>query len=105
MAMPSLLAAFIVFVIAVTAMAIGVLVSGRKLAKSCGGLADAVEGDLLGGACVCARKDADICASDDGNEMVLLAELGNPKRKDYFRSSRENGGDGGTARRLDKFDV
>ncbi|MDP7062538.1 MAG: hypothetical protein QF489_06370 [Planctomycetota bacterium] len=103
--MPSLLAAFIVFVIAVTAMAIGVLVSGRKLAKSCGGLADAVEGDLLGGDCVCARKDADICASDDGNEMVLLAELGNPKRKDYFRSSRENGGDGGTARRLDKFDV
>ncbi|MCP4092628.1 MAG: hypothetical protein GY747_04185 [Planctomycetes bacterium] len=103
--MPTMLAAFVVFVIALTAMAIGVLLSGRKLAKSCGGLADAVEGDLLGGDCVCSRKDADICASDEGNEMVLLAELGNPKRKDYFRSSRENGGDGGAAQRLDEFNV
>jgi len=102
--MTTLLLAFAVFVLAVLGMAVGVLVSGRKLAKSCGGSADAVEGDLLGD-CVCARKDADICASDEGNELVLLAELGNPKRKDYFRSSRENGGDGGAAARLDQFEV
>ena len=104
MVMTTLLLAFAVFVIAVVAMAVGVLLSGRKLAKSCGGAADAVESDLLGGDCVCSRKDADICASDEGNELVLLAELGNPKRKDYFRSSRENGG-GGAAERLDQFEV
>jgi hypothetical protein len=38
------------------------------------------------GECVCARKDADICASDDGNELVMLAELGNPKRQLYNAS-------------------
>lgn len=103
--MTTLLLAFAVFVIAVLAMAVGVLVSGRKLAKSCGGSADSLESDLLGHDCVCARKDADICASDEGNEMVLLAELGNPKRKDYFRASRENGGSGGAAARLEEFDV
>jgi hypothetical protein len=103
MAMTTLLLTFVVFVVAVLAMAVGVLVSGRKLAKSCGGSADHVEGDLLGD-CVCSRKKADICASDAGNEMVLLAELGNPRRKDYFRDSREKGG-GGAAERLDKYEV
>jgi len=102
--MTTLLLTFAVFVIAVLAMAVGVLLSGRKLAKSCGGASAAVEGDLLGGDCVCSRKDADICASDDGNEMVLLAELGNPKRKDYFRASRE-GKQGGAAERLEDFEV
>ena len=104
-AMATLLLAFVVFVSAVLAMAVGVLLSGRKLAKSCGGSADSVEEGLLGNDCVCSRKDADICASDEGNEMVLLAELGNPKRKDYFRASRESGGSGGAAARLDEFEV
>jgi len=73
-----LLTAF-AFVVIVTAMSVGVWVSGKKLAGSCGGKTPD-EADLLG-ECVCARKEADICASDDGNELVMLAELGNPTRK------------------------
>ena len=68
-------------------MAIGVLLAGRNLASSCGGLATAI-GEHLGD-CSCARKEADICASDDGNELIKFAEIGNPKRKDYFKSERE----------------
>ena len=85
--METLLAAFAVFAVAVGAMALGVVLSGRKLSGSCGGVANG-SGEELGD-CVCARKEADICASDDGNELVKLAELGNPKRKDYFKSERE----------------
>jgi len=88
--MTTILLGFAVFAVAIVAMAVGVIVNGKKLAKSCGGSAEAVETDLLGD-CVCVRKDADICASDEGNEMVLLAELGNPKRKDYFKQVREGG--------------
>lgn len=85
--MEQLLATFAVFVIAVGAMAIGVLVSGRNLKSSCGGLAT-IDGEHLGD-CSCARKEADICASDEGNELIKLAEIGNPKRKDYFKAERE----------------
>lgn len=88
--MTTVLITFVFFALAVTAMAVGVIVKGQSLAKSCGGSADQVESDLLGD-CVCSRKDADICASDEGNELVLLAELGNPKRKDYFKKTREDG--------------
>ena len=88
--MTTILLTFVLFALAVTAMAVGVLVKGQQLAKSCGGSADQVESDLLGD-CVCARKEADICASDEGNELVMLAEIGNPKRKDYFRKEREGG--------------
>ena len=88
--MTTLLLAFALFALAVTAMAVGVLVKGQRLAKSCGGSAEQVEQDLLGD-CVCARKEADICASDEGNELVKLAEIGNPQRKDYFRQEREGG--------------
>ncbi len=85
--MATLLLAFAVFAIAVIAMAVGVMVKGSSLSSSCGGSSDSVEGDLLGD-CVCSRKAAEICASDEGNELVLLAELGNPKRKDYFKKVR-----------------
>lgn len=89
--MTTLLLTFLIFGLAVLGMAVGVLLSGRKLAKSCGGAGEDLEAGLLGTDCVCARKDADICASDEGNELVMLAELGNPKRKDYFKSQRESG--------------
>lgn len=88
--MTTILLAFTLFALAIMAMAVGVLVKGQRLAKSCGGSADQVEADLLGD-CVCARKEADICASDEGNELVMFAEIGNPKRKDYFRKEREGG--------------
>lgn len=83
-----LLLGFAVFAVAVGAMALGVVLSGRKLSSSCGGLA--TQGGELLGECSCARKEADICASDDGNELIKLAEIGNPKRKDYFRGERES---------------
>jgi len=87
--MATLFLSFTVFAVAVAAMAVGVLLSGRHLKGSCGGAAAAAGDDSLLGDCVCARKEADICASDEGNDLVLLAELGNPSRKDYFREQRQ----------------
>jgi hypothetical protein len=84
----TILLTFMLFAVALTAMAVGVLLSGRHLKGSCGGAANDVAEDSLLGDCVCARKEADICASDEGNEFVMLAELGNPSRKDYFREQR-----------------
>ena len=82
-----ILLAVAVFAVAVAAMSLGVLLSGRKLSASCGGRSGEGAEDL-GADCVCARKTADICASDD--ELVKLAEIGNPKRKDSFRMERES---------------
>ena len=62
-------------------MSIGLLMSGKRLKGSCGGKTPD-ENDLLGN-CICSRKEADICASEDGNELVMLAELGNPKRNPH----------------------
>lgn len=84
----TLLATFTVFTVALGAMALGVLLTGRKLAGSCGGVA-AKEGLEAIGDCSCRRKEADLCASDEGNELLVYAEIGNPKRKDYFKSERE----------------
>ncbi len=79
--------AFLVFLLAVAGMAVGVVVAGKRLSGSCGG-AMGPDGEALGD-CLCARKQNDICASDEGNELVKLAELGYPKRKDYYRAERE----------------
>ena len=84
-AMETIFLAAAVFGLALAAMSVGVVFSGRKLSSSCGGLATK-EGELLGD-CHCAKKEADVCASDD--ELVRLAEIGNPKRKDTFRKERE----------------
>ncbi|MBC8328404.1 MAG: hypothetical protein H8E31_06615, partial [Planctomycetes bacterium] len=55
-----------------------------------GGGARGAAGEPLGD-CLCARKQNDLCASDAGNELVRLAEIGYPARKDYFRAEREGG--------------
>ncbi len=82
------LAAFVVFALAVAAMAVGVIFSGKQLSGSCGGTGgDGGEG----GDCLCVRKQNDLCPSEPGNELVKLAELGYPQRKDYFRGEREAG--------------
>ena len=72
------LAAFIIFGLAVLGMAVGVIFSDRKLQGSCGGVA--ADGSSLGD-CLCERKKKDIRASDEGNELIQVAELGWPKRK------------------------
>ncbi len=87
--MLTFLLSFGIFVLAVAGMAVGVLIAGKRLSGSCGG-AMGPDGEALGD-CLCARKENDLCASDEGNELVKLAELGYPKRKDYFRDQREAG--------------
>ena len=71
---------FVFFCLAVLAMAVGVIVKGKSLAGSCGGKITIDEGLED---CVCVRKEADMCASDEENDLVRLAQLGNPSRKDF----------------------
>lgn len=68
-------------------MAVGVVFTGRRLSGSCGGVG--ANGEELGD-CSCARKENDICASDDDTGLIGMAELGYPKRalKDHTGHSR-----------------
>ena len=60
------------------AMAVGILLTGKKLRGSCG--QDSQSEDLSCG--VCAKQEHDVCASsDDNGELVRLATLGAPNRK------------------------
>ncbi|MDA1259788.1 MAG: hypothetical protein O3A20_04125 [Planctomycetota bacterium] len=70
---------FILFTVAVAAMAVGVMLSGRKLASSCGGLS-AMSGEESGD-CGCARKAADLCGEDADHELVAMAEVGWPMKR------------------------
>ncbi|MCH2101464.1 MAG: hypothetical protein MK209_06045 [Planctomycetes bacterium] len=72
------IAAFFIFMFAVAGMAVGVIFSDRKLQGSCGGVA--ADGNTLSD-CLCERKKKDMCASDEGNELIKVAEMGWPKRK------------------------
>ncbi|RMH03866.1 MAG: hypothetical protein D6702_04800 [Planctomycetota bacterium] len=76
------LLSFLAFVLAVALMAVGVVVAGKRLHGSCGGVVGP-DGEEIGD-CLCARKQVGICASAEGNELVQLAELGYPQRKDHF---------------------
>lgn len=87
------LLAFAVFALAFAGLAVGVMCGRRPLRGSCGGAGDAAAGDD----CLCARKANDLCASDEGNELVVLAELGYPRRKDYFAAARGASPAGGAA--------
>ena len=69
--MVEILAAMLFFGLCFAMMSIGVIVSNRRLKGSCGGAAEA---DL--GCGVCARKDNDVCPSDD--ELVRIAQIGHP---------------------------
>ncbi len=67
-----------VFGLAVFGMAVGVIFSDRKLQGSCGGVAG--DGTTLGD-CLCERKKQDLCGAEEGNDLVLVAELGWPQRR------------------------
>lgn len=84
--------AFLLFCGAVAAMAVGVLMSGRNLSSSCGGLSAKTGEDL--GDCVCARKAADLCGDDADHELVKMAEAGWPKKRPPHRHDDDRGGTG-----------
>ncbi len=79
------LVAFGLFALAMAAMGVGVMVSGRKLSTSCGGLSK--QGEAIGD-CSCARKRADLCTDGPEQELVDLAEIGWPMKRSRVRHER-----------------
>ena len=75
--MSTFLFTFLVFAVAILAMSVGVLVSGRRLSGSCGGV-DALS-EMLGD-CFCVRKARALCSADDDSGLLGMAELGYPNR-------------------------
>jgi len=70
-----------VFAVAMTGMAVGVILSNRALRGSCGG--ESVrngDGEVL--SCgACPKKESDVCPSDE--PLVALAQIGNPNPKHH----------------------
>lgn len=81
------LLAFVLFSTAVAAMAVGVMLSGRKLSSSCGGLSKLGEASTD---CSCARKRADLCGDGADHELVELAEVGWPMKRTQHRHERSS---------------
>lgn len=73
-----ILAAIVFFGLCMAMMGVGLIFSGRELKGSCGGAADLDE-DLACG--VCAKKDAEVCPSDD--ELVRLAQISHPNPRHH----------------------
>jgi hypothetical protein len=73
------LVAFGLFALAVAAMGVGAMFTGRKLSGSCGGMS---ANGQAGADCSCARKEAELCTDGPEQELVDLAELGWPQRRD-----------------------
>jgi hypothetical protein len=73
------LIAFGLFSLAVAAMGVGVMLSGRRLSTSCGGLSK--QGEAIGD-CSCARKKAELCTDGPDQELVDLAEVGWPLKRE-----------------------
>lgn len=67
-----------IFGCAMTGLALGVLLSNRKLAGSCGGMS-AIDAQYHGGeaSCgACVKQQADLCPTDDA--LVRVAQVGHP---------------------------
>ena len=65
--METIFAAFALFVLAVTGMAVGVIVKGKRLAGSCGGRGP--DGRPLAD-CLCAREKRETCDKLPAAELV-----------------------------------
>ena len=66
-----------VFTLCFVAMAAGVLIRGNSLKGSCGGAAEVLGEESCG---ACAKKENEICPTDDETGLVAIAEIGNPAR-------------------------
>ena len=69
--------AFGLFLLAVAGMAVGVILAGKRLNRSCGGVDPS--GENLGD-CLCARREAEVCPSEDESGLVEISQLGYPGR-------------------------
>lgn len=65
-----LLLAMVFFGLCMAGLGVGLIVQGKELQKSCGGVAET----LGGGDCACARKEAELC----GDPLVELAQIAHP---------------------------
>ncbi len=73
--MATMLITLVLFGLCMAGMAVGVLVSDRELQGSCGGVVDAQGHDVV--SCgACAKKEAEVCPSDD--PLVALAQIAHP---------------------------
>ena len=73
------LAALVAFGLVMTGMAIGVIVSDRRIAGSCGGLAN-MQDDFGEPMCECGAKPGESCGRDDDDfDDGLSDEFGNPQ--------------------------
>jgi hypothetical protein len=73
--MAVVLLTFSLFALAMMGMSIGVIISNRSLAGSCGGIA-ALEDNGESSCGACGKKAAEMCPTDD--ELVRLAQIAHP---------------------------
>lgn len=75
--MTTILVTMAFFALFITAMSIGLIVKGKILQGSCGGVQPLAE--KAGFECgLCVKKDNDVCPTE--NPLVAVATIGNPNR-------------------------
>ena len=75
--MTTLLFTLVLFGCCFFLMGIGLVIRGAVLKGSCGGAAKLLGEESCG---ACAKKDADICPSDDDTGLLKLSQMGNPHK-------------------------
>ena len=76
--MTTLLLSIALFGMFFVMMGVGFLVRGAVLKGSCGGAAKVLGEDASCGAC--AKKEKEICPSEDETGLLKLSQLGNPHK-------------------------
>lgn len=70
-----MLITLVLFGLCMAGLGVGLMLQGRALQGSCGGVVDK-NGDDLVSCGVCSKKEAEVCPSDD--PLVALAQIGHP---------------------------
>ena len=65
------------FAACMTGLSIGMIVSGRRLKGSCGGIAELEHEDLSCGGC--AKREAEVCPTEDPMVALALRQYPNPR--------------------------